>query len=177
MENTQNVLNLKFNLVADNMEYFHKVARKYMTGYYAYFAKDAAQNSILKALEKIELYNESNSKFTTWAFALVRNTCLDMQRKKQFFPTKDGELDNTIVDLTFIDQNLDEKTKFKLLRTAIFKLNDRDKQLILLKIKFNCSSKEMSKFTRIPEKNINTFVLRAKTNLKKILDSGGFEMF
>ena len=175
MEN--NFLNPNFTLVAKNMEFFHKVAKKFMTGYYADFAEDAAQSSILKALKKIDSFSPSQSKFTTWAYELVKNTCFDILKEKCNFLTKNGSLDERAGGLCFLGDDLNDKMKFKLFRNAIFKLKKRDQQLVLLKIRFKCSAREMSQITGIPEKSINMFMLRAKCNLHENLLATGFDYY
>ncbi len=172
MEN--NFLNPNFTLVAKNVEFIHKVAKKYMKGYYADFAEDVAQTSILKALEKIDLYNATQSKFTTWVYQLVKNTCFDFQKKKRAFLTEEGFFDSSKYNVKDEEPNTNYE-KFKKLRELIFSLNDRDTKLLILKIRFNCSAREMSHFTDLPEKSINTFVLRAKCNLQTKLINSKFE--
>ena len=152
--------------IADFREDAIRIAQKNLFGPLANLAEDAAQASILKALEKEPTYKGSMEKFEGWLFTIVKNTCKDMGRKKREDLTSEGDLShfsgNTAADSNHFSER---KEKLKRLRAVVHSLPERDRKLILLRDYFNLSGKEIAQFLNMPDGNVNVYYRRAKIKL------------
>jgi RNA polymerase sigma factor (sigma-70 family) len=144
-----------------------RIAQKHLFGPLASLAEDAAQASLLKALEKESTYKGNMDKFEGWLYSIVRNTCKDMGRKKREVLTPLGELSNLPANTTTNSNSFSEKTeKLKRLKTVVQSLPVKDRKLIMSRVYFNLSGKETAQFLNMPTKNVNVNYMRAKTKLK-----------
>lgn len=146
-----------------------RIAQKNLFGPLANLAEDAAQTSLLKALEREPNYKGSMDKFEGWLYTIVKNTCKDMGRKKREELTSEGDLAN------FSSKKLSESNyfsrrteKLKALRTAVHSLSGKDKKIILLRDYFRMSGKEIAQFLEMPPGSVNVYYMRAKAKLRNI---------
>jgi RNA polymerase sigma-70 factor (ECF subfamily) len=102
-------------------------------------ARDITQDFFRRIIEKIELYDENEGRFLSWAFQILRNLTVDwLRRYKRFelIPLSSQRVDG--LELSYIDDDTttpkdDLSALEKLptdLRTAFLKLNHRYQQLL-----------------------------------------------
>ena len=156
-------MNHKMTLIKENLSYFQVIVYKSIPQRYHYLSQDFAQDAILKTINKIDQYDETKGNFKSWIFKLTQNLCFDAIRKMDKIKTTPLNLNAVIADKPIIRNNIDRMK----IREALNELPKKDRELIILKFYFNCSGKEISKFTCIPEKQVAVFYQRAKVKLKK----------
>lgn len=102
-------------------------------------ARDITQDFFRRIVEKIELYDENEGRFLSWAFQILRNLTIDwLRRYKRFelIPLSSQRVDS--LELSYIDDDIttlkdDLSALEKLppdLRAAFLKLNHRYQQLL-----------------------------------------------
>ena len=152
--------------IADFREDAIRIAQKNLFGPITNLAEDAAQASILKAIEKEHLYIGSMDRFKYWLHKIVINTCRDMGRKKREELSSDGDLSQLLWPTIEGSSNIyNIRESRKNIRAAINSLSDRDRKLIVLRYFFNLSGKEVAVFLNIPVKNVSVYCHRAKKSL------------
>ena len=143
-----------------------RITRKHLFGPLANLAEDAAQASLLKALEKESTYKGNMDKFEGWLYSIVRNTCKDMGRKKREDLTSEGDLTNYFHNKVAEANDISDKTeKRKRLRALVHSLPERDRKLIILRDFFNLSGKAIAEFLKLPVGTVNVYYMRARKKL------------
>jgi RNA polymerase sigma factor (sigma-70 family) len=148
--------------------------------------EDIFQDTFVKVINSLKLgvYQEEG-KFLPWVLRISRNMVIDHFRKTKKIQTirylvnEDGE-EVDIFSLLNIQKNEDneiEKKEFrKKIRTLIDQLPDEQKEVLLMRIYYDMSFKEISDFTKV---SINTSLGRmryALINLKKMLEHSNEEI-
>lgn len=155
--------------VAARLNDFFKFANQYLHGELSYMRKDAAMDSIEKALHNIHKFRGSEKDFTNWIRFIVRNTCLDLGRKKgrsTYYDTADFEKteDSRCENLAFSDEPDERKT---ILGNAMNVLSEKQKELIKYKTMYNYSGRDISEELGIPEQHVPQYYKVAMNKLKK----------
>jgi RNA polymerase sigma factor (sigma-70 family) len=72
----------------------------------------------------------------------------------------------------FVDdvQVLEYKGLRKLIKSSLDRLSELDRTLLILRFYFNCSGREISNLTGIPENQIASRLLRAKERLRRLIE-------
>ena len=149
--------------------------------------EDIFQDTFVKVINSLKLgvYQEEG-KFLPWVLRISRNMVIDHFRKTKKIQTiqhvinEDGE-EIDIFSLLNIQKNEDneiEKKEFKKkIRLLIDQLPNEQKEVLLMRIYYDMSFKEISDFTKV---SINTSLGRmryALINLKKMLENSNQEIF
>jgi RNA polymerase sigma-70 factor (ECF subfamily) len=142
--------------------------------------EDIFQDTFVKVINSLKfgVYHEEG-KFLPWVLRISRNMVIDHFRKNkkvqtiQYVVNEDGE-EVDIFSLLNIQKNEDneiEKKEFrKKIRALIDQLPDEQKEVLLMRIYYDMSFKEIADFTKV---SINTSLGRmryALINLKKMLE-------
>ena len=135
-------------------------------------AKDLSQESFIKVMNKIHLYNQE-SKFETWLYRLVYNTCLDYIRKhKQHF----SELSDisSITYRTSLDyiENDEEKVQIK---EYLKKLPEKYRLVLEFFYYQEKSYSEIAEIMNETLSNVKILLYRAKKIFKDILVKERFD--
>lgn len=94
-------------------------------------AEDIAQETFLKAWRSISTFSAySGGSFQAFLFRIARNLMIDLSRKKTYL-SLDNALEIAWVDN--IEEQLDRKTDIEMVQKALSKLEDEDKQLVVLR--------------------------------------------
>jgi RNA polymerase sigma factor (sigma-70 family) len=125
------------------------------------YAKDITQDSFLKVLENISVFR-NESKFSTWLYRIVYNQSIQFVQKK----SKSILIDNEIVmtkeysgETAIIDD------KYSVLYEAISKLDDNERNLIVLFYLAEKSIKEIKTITGLSVSNIKVTLHRIRKKL------------
>jgi RNA polymerase sigma-70 factor (ECF subfamily) len=131
-------------------------------------AKDITQDSFLKVLENIDRFR-SDSKFSTWLYRIVYNQAIGFIKHVNHKEILEQESTN-IIEFQESDDNKDED--FQGLYNAIEKLEDTEKNIILLFYLAEKSVKEISQITTLSISNIKVILHRSR---KKLYEKIGYD--
>jgi RNA polymerase sigma factor (sigma-70 family) len=149
-------------LISEQLSYFKAIVRKSLPLRYMHLTDDLAQDAILKAIEKVHMYDSSKGNFKSWLYRLTQNLCFDAIRtmdRMEMIP-----ISATVMAADFVEKDLDFKA-LKKIRRAMKYLSERDRMLITYRFMFNLTGREMAQLTGIPESQINIYFQRAKDRL------------
>lgn len=130
-------------------------------------AEEVAQDSFLKAYEKLDTF-KGNSKFSTWLYTIVYRNSITKIRKKKV--TTSG-IDDYVID------NYSEGSEFpqleaikngeqkKYVREAIDRLPEKDALLVTLFYMNESSIEEIEQITNLTQSNIKVKLFRARKKL------------
>lgn len=139
-------------------------------------AEDLFQDTFIKAINTIKkgAYNDEG-KFLPWLLRIAHNLIIDCFRKNSKMPMVKGSDDFNIFDVIGIpekniEQNIQTTQIHKHLKSIIKKLPFDQKEVIIMRIYFDMSFKEIAEMTNV---SINTALGRmryALINLRKLID-------
>ena len=130
-------------------------------------AEEVAQDSFLKAYEKLDSF-KGNSKFSTWLYTIVYRNSITKIRKKK---VATSDIDEYVMD------NYSEGHEFpqleaikngeqqKYVREAIDRLPEKDALLITLFYMNESSIEEIEQITNLTQSNIKVILFRARKKL------------
>lgn len=134
-------------------------------------AEEVAQDSFLKAYEKLSSF-KGNSKFSTWLYTIVYRNSITKIRKKNIATS---DIDDYVVE------NYSEGSEFpqieaikngeqqKYVREAIDRLPEKDALLITLFYMNDSSIEEIEQITKLTQSNIKVKLFRARKKLNSEL--------
>ena len=129
-------------------------------------AKDITQDSFLKILENINRFR-SDSKFSTWLYRIVYNQSIGFIKRENRANSVDYSL------LIEISENNDNKEgEIQDLYKAINKLEDTDRNIIMLFYLAEKTIKEIAQITGLSISNIKVILHRAR---KKLVEKMEYE--
>lgn len=130
-------------------------------------AEEVAQDSFLKAYEKLDSF-KGNSKFSTWMYTIAYRNSITKIRKKK---VATSDIDDYVMD------NYSEGSEFpqleaikngeqqKYVREAIGRLPEKDALLITLFYMNESSVEEIEQITNLTQSNIKVKLFRARKKL------------
>lgn len=119
-------------------------------------AEDAIQEVFIKIIEAPEQYDR-NKKFSTWIYTLAGNACKNLLRNEQNRsrlleenrPQSSSHTDDKQL-------SLDHKFLQQRIRSAYAGLNEKEKQLFVLRFEHDLSLKEIAAVINIPEGSVKS---------------------
>jgi RNA polymerase sigma-70 factor (ECF subfamily) len=165
--------NLSPELPVDELMSYQRMifstAKKYLGKQYASWALDITQDVLLKACKNGDHYNPSKGSLSNWLYTMTKNACFDLMNKKV---NKSVLLTNEeyIISSNESDERLCSNSMKSTIRIALNELQYRDRTILIMRFYFNCSVREIAEFLEIPEKNMASYMKRAKERLKGLLD-------
>ncbi|MCA0930853.1 sigma-70 family RNA polymerase sigma factor [Lutimonas saemankumensis] len=130
-------------------------------------AEEVAQDSFLKAYEKLDSF-KGDSKFSTWLYTIVYRNSITKIRKKK---VATSDIDDYVVDnysegseSPQIDAIKGEERK-KYVKEAIDRLPEKDAYLVTLFYMNDSSIEEIEKITGLTQSNIKVKLFRARKKL------------
>jgi RNA polymerase sigma-70 factor (ECF subfamily) len=128
-------------------------------------AKDITQDSFLKILENINRFR-SDSKFSTWLYRIVYNQSIGFVKRENRTNSVDYSL------LVETSDNYNQEDAIQDLYKAINKLEDTDRNIIMLFYLAEKSIKEIAQITGLSISNIKVILHRAR---KKLVEKMEYE--
>ncbi len=128
-------------------------------------AKDITQDSFLKILENINKFR-SDSKFSTWLYRIVYNQSIGFVKRENRTNLVDYSL------LVEASDNNSQEDATQDLYQAINKLEDTDRNIIMLFYLAEKSIKEIAQITGLSICNIKVILHRARKKLFEKMDYG-----
>jgi len=130
-------------------------------------AEEVAQDSFLKAYEKLNTF-KGNAKFSTWLYTIVYRNAITKIRKKKVTTT---DIDDYVIDNHSEGDDfpqleaLKNEEQQKYVRQAIEKLTEKDALLITLFYMNDNSIEEIEQITGLSQSNIKVKLFRARKKL------------
>jgi RNA polymerase sigma-70 factor (ECF subfamily) len=134
-------------------------------------AEEIAQDSFLKAFQKLHTF-KGESKFSTWLYTIVYRNGISKVRKKKLETTNIDSyvIDNYTNDFDFPQiEAIKNGEQKKYVNEAINNLSDTDALLITLFYLNESSVEEIEKITNLTKTNIKVKLFRARKRLFKEL--------
>jgi RNA polymerase sigma factor (sigma-70 family) len=128
-------------------------------------AEDAAQEGFAKALTNLGKLNKAR-KFAPWLARICRNTAVDMVRVKARQTSSD--------DLSQLPDARTDVPDAEIVRDAIAKLPEHERELIVLRYYNSLSYEQISAVLGVSKAAINGRLTRAKQKLAEHLNRNGF---
>jgi RNA polymerase sigma-70 factor (ECF subfamily) len=137
-------------------------------------AEEVAQDVFIKAYKYLADFRGA-SKFTTWLYTIVNNTCISFLRKKKL---DIHSLDNEKVfeaadnqDSGMRANQVEQKSKLAMVTNAIAMLNPDDAAVITLFYKSEQSLEEIALILNIETNTAKVRLHRARTRLKEKMET------
>ena len=129
-------------------------------------AKDITHDSFLAVLENIHKFRNA-SKFSTWLYRIVYNQSIGFVKKSNQLSLFESETDYYAEQSS---DSVDNKSDYyQELYTAIDRLDDNERNLIMLFYLAEKSVKEIASITSLSSTNIKVILHRARKKLKERL--------
>lgn len=131
-------------------------------------AEEIAQETFLKVYLSANSY-QPKTKFSTWLFKIVVNSCLNKLRDKKKFSFSQLEENLPAPTEEQPDKSLEREELKKLVKEAIDSLPENQRTVILLNQYEGFSYQDTAKILDCSVSAVESRLFRAKENLKKIL--------
>ena len=137
-------------------------------------AKDAAQETFIKAMEKLPTFQEK-AHFSTWLYRIMVNKCRDMQRKHSRAPldTVEEEMLERVAhqnsDEIIASKYLESLELKKSLEKALQQLSTNQRTAVVLKYFHEYSTKETAEIMGCSDNTVRIHVFRAFQKLRIII--------
>jgi RNA polymerase sigma-70 factor (ECF subfamily) len=136
-------------------------------------AEEVAQDIFIKAYRALADF-KGNSKFSTWLYTIVNNTCITFLRKKRldtYSLDKEGVFEVADSQDSGLRANLvEQKSRVAMVNEAIKMLNTDDAEIITLFYKSEQSLDEISQILGLETNTAKVRLHRARTRLKEKME-------
>jgi RNA polymerase sigma-70 factor (ECF subfamily) len=136
-------------------------------------ARDVAQESFVKAWNKMQRY-DSSYKFTTWLYRIVMNTCLDKVRKngreRKIFKGMEVYGDSKILYAEDPASGLEEEQLTEFVRMISGRLSRKQHFVFVLHDLEDFTQDEISKILRMPKNRVKSNLCHARKAIRKMLE-------
>lgn len=136
-------------------------------------AEEVSQDIFIKAYRALADF-KGNSKFSTWLYTIMNNTCITFLRKKRLQThslDNDGVFDVADSMDSGLRANLvEQKSKVAMVNNAISLLNPDDAEVITLFYKSEQSLEEIAQILGIETNTAKVRLHRARTRLKEKME-------
>lgn len=131
-------------------------------------ALDICQETFIRAWKSLPSFSvRSDGTFQAYLFRIAHNLVIDQWRKKKEYPL---EIAETIHTDESLEDKVDAKDRVEEVRTALSKLNDIDRQIIILRYFEELSHNEISKILHINDGAIRVRTIRILKKLQTIIN-------
>ncbi|MBL7743580.1 MAG: RNA polymerase sigma factor [Chitinophagaceae bacterium] len=136
-------------------------------------AEEVAQDIFIKAYKALADF-KGNSKFSTWLYTIVNNTCITFLRKKRLEThslDKEGVFEVADSQDSGLRANMvEQKSKVAMVNNAINMLNPDDAEIITLFYKSEQSLEEIAQILGLETNTAKVRLHRARTRLKEKME-------
>ena len=140
-------------------------------------AEDVLQEAFLKAYVNLNDYDTARA-FSPWIYRIAHNEAVNALRRRFTEPFTisgdDGQvLMDRILDGSDVQENIDAARRDEKLHAAIAQLDQRYRDVIMLRFLEDKSYEDISDILSVPMGTVATLVSRGKQRLRTLLDQGG----
>jgi len=130
-------------------------------------AEDIVQETFIRAWQKLDGFDQSRARFSTWLYSIATRLAIDTLRKQQRRATLD--LDVIQVETNDVHQQLTNKEIGELIRQATQKLSHQQKVVFVLRDVEQLDVYEVVEITGYSEKQIKDNLYLARKNIRERL--------
>lgn len=165
---TTQSFNTYFKLYHQEMLHF----AAYITKDY-HLAEDVIQEAFIKAYRHQANIKDA-SKWKAWLKTIVRRTAIDILRKEQRYPmisldiVQDFQLMMNEHHI-FVEKAIEMKGRYSQIKSAIEQLSPALSDVLLLKISYDITDRDLAKYFSISVSAVKTRLYRARQQLKNII--------
>lgn len=131
-------------------------------------ARDASQDSFLKAYRALRTF-DLQSPFLPWFYKILRNTCLDQMRRKIRLRSVIEKITFSSHPRTDLRDEINRSDLASIVRQAVSRLNEKDREIIELRHFSDLSYDEISELLGIPRGTVMSRLHYARKMLHDIL--------
>lgn len=135
----------------------------------AHDAEDITSEVFLKAAKNLWRYNAKKAAMSTWLFSITLNEIKMFYRKRR--DTLLLEYAKNIPERENIEDTVLVNERAKLLYAAIALLDERQRNIVLLRYYGEMSNKEIARLLNLTETNVGTILSRTIKILRKYLET------
>lgn len=129
-------------------------------------AQDLAQDVFIKLFQKLHTYKEK-SKFSTWLYAFIYNSCIDYVNKNVLQKVHSNDLEPR--NFEHLQIETDDYSLFQMkedtLKIALETITPEDKMILLMKYQDDFSIKDIMTVLEISESAVKMRLKRAKARI------------
>ena len=121
-----------------------------------------------KAFSRLDTYNSQYASFSTWLYAIAKNTIRNFFRVKKIrtFVDIDDHIEKLQDNTNDMDHKMVQNETNDHLMKALNKLGDREKEVVSLKFWGALSNKEIAKVTGLGNSNVGVILHRSVNKLR-----------
>jgi RNA polymerase sigma-70 factor, ECF subfamily len=152
--------------------YYKKIYRYCKINIYSQeLAQDLTQETFIKGWRSIKSFTPKNGgTIQAYLFRIARNLMIDHSRKKK---EEHIEYIEEIQSKESIEDDFDKKQEQEMIKQALMRLDEVDRQIIILRYFEEMSFEEVSKVTKVNEGALRVRTHRILKKLKEIVEDGG----
>lgn len=139
-----------------------------------HIAEDLSQDTFIKAMLSLQ---DSNTNIRAWLYIVAKNLYFNYYKKNS------KEISLSEFDENIIDENMEiplnqliHEESFRLIYKALYKLNDRYREVLTLQYFSGLSQKEIGHILKVSPDNVRILSYRARQQLKKELEALNYEI-
>lgn len=128
-------------------------------------AEDLTSEVFIKALDKIKHYSSDQGTFSSWLYAIARNTVIDHYRKNK----NESDIDNLLGVLSRDDCSEEVAARMRLNQVGKYlkKFSPRQREIIIMRVWDGLSYKEISEITGMSQGGLKMTVSRILRKIRK----------
>ena len=130
-------------------------------------AEDLVQETMVRAIEKFELFDDRKAKFSTWLIAIAQNLYLDNIRKKK---RESRHIEKEIQLDELYDLPLEHDEDWDRVLESLSALSDESRFPLVLKHYYGYSLEEIARLMSIPVGTVKSRIHNAIKNIRKELE-------
>jgi len=132
-------------------------------------AEDVVSDVFVKVIEKFDTYKPEKAAFSTWIFTIALNEIRMFYRAfKPTFSLEDGY--DVMSEIDIEDDFLRKDEHIQVLQ-AVNSLDNKRKNIILLKYFGDLTDRQIADIMKLSEKNVGVILTRTRRALKEVLTS------
>lgn len=129
-------------------------------------SEDLASDVFLKVYEKLDSFDDTKASISTWIYTITRNTLTDYFRTRKVF----SEIPETVADESSeIEESLCEEETMDQLASALEKLDERERDILILRFYSGKTLKEIAEGMGISYAYVKVLQNKALASMKKLM--------
>jgi RNA polymerase sigma-70 factor (ECF subfamily) len=151
---------------------------RYMQAIYRYIffrvgdegqAEDLTEETFLRAWEALPKYQHRKHPFSSWLYRIAHNLIIDYYRRVKPVPISNGLMRTYSNPAETLDRMVDRKHEIQLLVKAVQRLNELEKEIVLLRFVEGLSHKEIAAMVGRSQSSCRVILHRALKALRSRL--------